>query len=216
MFHGSETSGLPFEGETKGPYAPFEAESIERAGLHHAFVGHFHAPAEGRWHTYPGNPQPLTFGESGTRGAVEITVGPHGDVERRWHVVQASPAHDLEVGLDGVESSDDVRDRVLEALTGLRGVVRLRLVGEVPSEVELEPARLRELTHELDAEPEIDARAARVAYDFETLAREHSVRGQFVRDVQASERFEDEDERRRVLITGLRALEGRSDLEVPA
>jgi hypothetical protein len=38
------------------------------------------------------------------------------------------------------------------------------------------------------------------------------VRGEFVRD--ASESIEDPELRRRVLLTGLRALEGRTDLEV--
>ncbi|MGH9761486.1 MAG: metallophosphoesterase family protein, partial [Blastocatellia bacterium] len=50
------------------------------------------------------------------------------------------------------------------------------------------------------------------AYDFAALAAEPTVRGQFVKDVMASELGE--DERLRVLLTGLRALEGRDDLEV--
>ena len=45
-----------------------------------------------------------------------------------------------------------------------------------------------------------------VTYDFAALAAEQTVRGRFVRDVQASTGL-DEDARRRVLITGLRALE---------
>jgi len=53
-----------------------------------------------------------------------------------------------------------------------------------------------------------------VAYDFVMLAEERTVRGQFVRSVQVASELDD-DERRRVLITGLRALDGRTDeLEV--
>ena len=50
------------------------------------------------------------------------------------------------------------------------------------------------------------------AYDFEAIAEDRTVRGQFVRDVNDADLSQ--DERRRVLTTGLRALEGRSDLEV--
>jgi hypothetical protein len=44
------------------------------------------------------------------------------------------------------------------------------------------------------------------------VAREPTVRGQFVRDVLAAGL--PSDEQRRVVITGLRALDGRADLEV--
>jgi hypothetical protein len=52
----------------------------------------------------------------------------------------------------------------------------------------------------------------RTAYDFDAIGDEKTVRGQFVRDVTAASM--DEDERYRVLVTGLRALAGRDDLEV--
>jgi hypothetical protein len=42
------------------------------------------------------------------------------------------------------------------------------------------------------------------------LALEQTVRGQFVRDVRADPTLTD-DQRRRVLVTGLRALDGRTD-----
>jgi hypothetical protein len=53
-----------------------------------------------------------------------------------------------------------------------------------------------------------------IAYDFGRLEEEQTVRGQFVRDVLADSSLTD-DHRRRVLATGLRALDGRGDeLEV--
>jgi hypothetical protein len=51
-----------------------------------------------------------------------------------------------------------------------------------------------------------------VAYDFESLRKETTVRGQFVDDVLKAEL--PEDDRRAVLVTGLRALESRGDLDV--
>ena len=52
-----------------------------------------------------------------------------------------------------------------------------------------------------------------VAYDLEVIAQERTVRGQFVRDVL--DFGFSAGEQRRVLVTGLRALDGRDDLEVP-
>jgi hypothetical protein len=51
-----------------------------------------------------------------------------------------------------------------------------------------------------------------VAYDLAAIAEETTVRGQFARD--ATSEIADPELRRRVIITGLRALEGRDDLEV--
>jgi hypothetical protein len=49
------------------------------------------------------------------------------------------------------------------------------------------------------------------SYDLEAIHAEATVRGEFARDTLA---ITDDERRRKVLITGLRALEGRADLEV--
>lgn len=49
--------------------------------------------------------------------------------------------------------------------------------------------------------------AVHVDYDIAALAKERTVRGRFVRDVLAAGDLDDE-RRRRVLLTGLRALDG--------
>ncbi len=48
-----------------------------------------------------------------------------------------------------------------------------------------------------------------VGHDLDALADERTVRGQFVRDVRADPSL-DEDTRTRVLLAGLRALDGRT------
>jgi DNA repair exonuclease SbcCD nuclease subunit len=217
LFHGSERSSLPSEGHDKQPHAPFDAEHVERAGLHHALCGHFHRPRDGAWHTYPGNPEPLTFGEDGPRGAVVVDVADGGTVERSRRVVAVTAVHDLDVDLDGCASLQDVRERVAARVAGLEGIARLTLGGELAADVDLRPGA--DLT--LGALPEgsqgLDALVVRtgrlsVAYGIEAIASEPTVRGQFVRDVL--EAGLDADERRRVLVAGLRALDGRDDLEV--
>ncbi len=213
LIHGSERSGLRWQDTGKVPHAPFAEEQVPESGLAHALCGHFHAPRDGQWHTYPGNPDPLTFGESGERGAVVVDVADDGSVRRTRHRVAVSEVHDVEVDLTGVRHESAARDRVARRLAPLTGTVRLALTGEVGSEVVIDPAALADVAPHLDAvvpRPGVLA----VPYDLDRLAAEQTVRGQFVRDVRTDEVLDD-DTRRRVLLTGLRALDGRADaLEV--
>lgn len=212
LFHGSEISALKFQEGGKIAHAPFCAEQIEAAGLDHVFLGHFHTPLDAERHTYPGNPDPLSFGETGLRGAVLCTVGNDGSLVRERFPVAVSQVATVEVNLDQITSVTDVRDRVAGAVAGLSGVVRVTLTGEVPPEVSIHPGDLAGVGAHLDA---LVPRMGRlgVTYDFTALASEPTVRGQFVRDVTAG--IVDEELRRRVLVTGLRALDGRvADLQV--
>lgn len=214
LFHGSEQGELSFQEPSKVPHAPFRAEQVRLAGLDHALVGHFHQPADGREHTYPGNPDPLTFGETGLRGAVLVTVRDDGTVSRERHAVAASQVSDVEVDLTGVTHSGQVAQRVIDGLASRSGTVRVTLLGDIGPDVDL---RLQDLAN-LPL-PHIDAVVSRlgsisVAYDFDRIKGEQTVRGQFVRDVLNADNLS-EEQRQRVLVTGLRALDGRSDeLEV--
>ena len=212
LFHGAERGGLPHQEQGKAPHAPFDAPEIERAGLDHAFLGHFHSPRDAPRHTYPGNPNPLTFGETGPRGAVIATVGADGLVARRRVTVAVSEVHDLTVDVSGAADRQAIRDQVALALIGLEGSVRLTLSGEIEPGVELARADLEPLGEGLDGFV-VRLDAVKIAYDLAAIEREPSVRGQFAKDV-ATRQDLDPDLKRRVLIAGLRALDGRTDLEV--
>lgn len=210
LFHGSLRSGLPFEEDDKQPHAPFDADQIPDAGLHHALLGHFHTPKDGDWHTYPGNPDPLTFGETGDRGVVVVDVQEAGEVVRTRHVVAQSEVSEVTVDVTGCSSLQEVRARTEAALEDLSGIVRVTLEGEVTSDVDVNSS-LEGVGDHLAA---VVCRLGRVtvAYDLDAIAQESTVRGQFVQDVRSAGL--ESDLERRVLITGLRALEGRQDLEV--
>lgn len=213
LFHGSERSGLVAELAGKVPHAPFDAPQIREAGLSHAFVGHYHEPRDAESHTYPGNPDPLSFGETGKRGAVIVDISPDGSVCRDRRVLATSEVHDIETDITGCTNFQEIRDRAAATLSGLTGVARLTLTGELSPDVDLDLESLRHLVHELDAPPVVRTRNLAVGYYLNDIAKEPTVRGQFVRDVLAAAL--DEDEGRRILFTGLRALEGRDDLELP-
>ena len=213
VFHGSEQSGLAWQEAGKVPHAPFTEAQVSRSGLNHVFVGHFHTPRSGNSHTYPGNPEPLEFGETGERGAVIATVGANGEVERRRVALSDTEVHDVDVNLTGISHAGEVRGRVHAAVAGISGLVRATLHGEVDPTADVRVTDLQ------DSAPHLEGLVVRigalsVAYDFTSLAQEQTVRGQFVRDVMGAAAL-DESKRRRILVTGLRALDGRGDeLEV--
>jgi DNA repair protein SbcD/Mre11 len=213
LFHGSETAALGFQEGGKAAHAPFSAAQIEDAHLDHAFLGHFHSPRDSARHTYPGNPDPLSFGETGQRGPVLFTVNDDGRITRERFTVAMSHVTSVDVDLTGIASSSDVRDRVAEAVSALSGIVRVTLIGEVGPDVDVHLGDFSGVGPHLDAlVPRLGGIG--VTYDFAALAQEQTVRGRFVRDVQDSTSL-DEDARRRVLVTGLRALDGRTkELEV--
>jgi len=208
--HASERTALPWQELGKQPHAPFEAAELDEAGLHHAFLGHYHVPRDAERHTYPGNPDPLEFGETGQRGAVLATLSADGTIGRERRSVAVSEVHDLTVTLLGAAHGEEVAEAVARVLSGLNGFVRLTLAGEVAASLELDLADLRRLGDHLDA---LALRVGELTtgYDMREIERETTVRGQFARSVSG---IEDPDLRRRVLLTGLRALEGRRDLEV--
>ena len=211
LAHASERALLAQQGSGKLPYAPFDGDELKAAGVAHAFLGHFHVPRDADRYTYPGNPDPLEFGETGERGAVLAVVGPDGSVARERMSVAASLVHDVGIALDEVTHADQVRRRVEAALAPLSGCVRVTLSGDVAPSVEVDLAGLSGLGAHLD-DLVIRAGSLRAAYDLEAIGAEATVRGQFVRLANAE--IADPEQRRRVVVTGLRGLDGRRDLEV--
>ncbi len=213
LFHGSELSGLPYQESGKRPHAPFSAAQIDEAGLDHAMLGHFHTPKDAERHTYPGNPDPLSFGETGDRAAVLLEFDGNGGVRRERFPVASTVVGDAVVTLDGPTNAQEVREQVAAVLAPLTGVVRVTLQGDVAPELDLQLADLTNVAPHLEAlVPRLGE--LHVTYDFEAIAAERTVRGQFVADVLRSPDLDDAA-RRRVLVTGLRALDGRSqELEV--
>ena len=211
LFHGSEVSGLPQEGREKAPHAPFSAADIVRAGIHHAFLGHYHRPHDAERYTYPGNPDPLAFGERGDRGPVVISVQPDGRISRERHSVAVTESHDVEVDVSGCRSRRDILAAIETRAQAFSGMARFTLAGELADDIDLRFDDVATVTPNLDAAT-VRIGAVHTAYDSNAFVCESSVRGEFVRQVLQADIAE--DERRRVLVTGLRALEGRDDLEV--
>ena len=140
---------------------------------------------------------------------VIVTVLENGQVERERRHVGVTVAHDLTLSVTGLASQQGVRDQMRLLLDGRHGVARVTVEGELEPRIDLHVMDLLDVQHELEG-LQVRLGDIRPAYDLATIAQEATVRGRFVRDVLDAAL--DETERRRVLMVGLRALEGRSDL----
>ena len=212
LFHGAEKTWLTDQGEGKEPHAAFDAVEIERAGFAHAFLGHYHRPRNSRFLTYPGNPDPLDFGETGNRGIVIASVARDGQIQREQRSVVATETHDVALDITACATRQQVIDRLEEHVGDAGGFVRVTVSGDLDPDMDLGESHIRECLRGFDA-VQVRWGEVRPAYNLEALRKEETVQGQFVREVIDSDL--PEDEKRRVLMMGLRALDGRSDLEVP-
>ena len=215
LFHGSERGWFTEQGKSKNLHSPFDTEQIEGAGIDHAFLGHYHRPKDDPRFTYPGNPDPLSFGEDGERGIVVATVGGDGSVERERVRVAVTEVHDIDVDISDCASQQDVRDLIAERIKDLVGISRLTLFGDIDPNLELQPGDLNDLQAlpaNRDLALKVQIGRVQMGYDLEAIKNEPTVRGKFVTNVMSADMTE--EEQRKVLVTGLRALDGRKDLEV--
>jgi DNA repair exonuclease SbcCD nuclease subunit len=212
VFHGSEVGGFALQGDDKRQHAPFHAAQVAEAGLAFAFVGHYHHPTRSDHHAYPGSPQPLSFGAA-AGGLLLADVADDGTVGLEHVDVAAAHLHDLQVDVSECLSGTELRDAVRGAVAGLEGAARIDLVGDLALDLEWHDDLLRDVGPGLDA-LKVRTSGLRPAVDLEALAALDNVEGEFIRLVRDLPDL-DADIRRRVVLTGLRALSGRSDLEVP-
>ncbi len=221
VLHGSETSRFSREqlaDPDKFAHAPFRESDVERAGLAHVFAGHYHRASSTALCTYPGNPDPLTFGEDralSPRGLVFATIGSSGTVEvEPPRDVSVSRVFSVEVDCAGTSDRRDLIDRVLESVVEATGgqtagsFVRVSLAGTVAPEVDVDSIDEIVAAELVDAAGVwVDAGRLRRGVDYGAFESEQSVRGEFIRAVLAAA---DLDDRLKdmVIETGLAALEG--------
>ena len=119
--------------------------------------------------------------------------------------------HDVALDITGCTSGQEIRSRARDALEGLTGVARVTVSGELEPDVNFRADDVSDVATHLEA---VVTRRGHleVSYDVEALRLQPTVEGQFVRSVEEAD-LED-DERRQVLVAGLRALHGRDDLEI--
>ena len=139
------------------------------------------------------------------------TVDSEGRITIERYIVAQTSVHDIEIDISDYTTQQQIRDKLAELADGLSGFARLTVRGSISPEVSFMESDLRDAMSAFNA-VQIRQGALRAGYDFEALRVEPTVRGQFVADILDAGL--DPAEERRVLTIGLRALEGRRDLEV--
>lgn len=210
LFHAAEISGVGRE-SLADPCAEFDENALERAGFDHALVGHYELPHFGVLHTYAGAPVAHRFGVRGQRGAVVVTIGRDGVVDRELVPISSPDLQDIQVDLSGARSKSDVLRRVGDALNGSSGVVLLVLAGRLAPDIAVTRDDLVRLASTPDSV--IVQWDVGVDLDVDQVSDEPTIRGQFVRDVMSGDLAEDRQQR--ALLIGLRALSGDDHLEGP-
>jgi DNA repair exonuclease SbcCD nuclease subunit len=206
LFHGSERGQLPMQGEGKEDHAPFSESKIAQAGFRFGLVGHFHTPRVTPQMIYPGNPEPLTFGELGQRGAAEVDFSSEPPVVK-IHTVGTFTLSDVEVDVTGCRHSEALVQRAQEALpVGPNTGARVRVVGELALGLQIGPSQLVERLREGGRCVEV-VFATRPELNLEELSRAPDIRGQFVRGLMARGDF-DTELVQSALRAGVEALRG--------
>ncbi|MBV8222601.1 MAG: metallophosphoesterase [Candidatus Eremiobacteraeota bacterium] len=212
LFHGSDRDKLP---PHKDCVAPFRDDDIARTKAAHAMVGHFHGMLRGAHYAYPGSLEPHSPAQDGRHTASLVTLDQDSvavdfiDVSRTRYATQ-------ELDVSGLG------DRAALAREALRRVAstvdrpgevfcRLRLVGNAPPTLDLDPA---DLQRELQAQfPGASVEDASAALDADDVAREgYTVRAEFVKEMRrriASAPSEERPALERALHYGLLAFAGK-------
>ncbi|HUY61366.1 MAG TPA: DNA repair exonuclease [Candidatus Dormibacteraeota bacterium] len=180
LVHGSEAGALQFEGGAKVDHAPFQEAEIAAAGFVFALCGHYHTPRSTPRLCYPGNPEPLTFGETGERGAMLVDFGTTPPTVTRHRVATFSVA-DTEVDISACTHRDAVIEAIRAAVPGRDDrCVRVRVVGDLQPTVAPAPQTVLDAVRgpERCCVIEWDTR---LADDLDALATAPDIRGEFVR-----------------------------------
>lgn len=191
LVHGSDAERCP---PNKRATAPFTLAEIARSGATLALAGHYHggyvACADGATLAYPGSPEPIKFGESGTHGALVVRI--EGDAVRVEAVELArTRLVDRTCDLSGASNEPAVLTSVEAALAGLGtdDFVRLRLGGQVAEGTRVDATLIAERYG--SALGALDVLDRTRAYDYARLAHEPTVRGRVVADLLALSNGED-------------------------
>jgi DNA repair protein SbcD/Mre11 len=189
-------------------YRPVTRAQLRATGVAYAMLGHFHDGRGDGFLCYPGSPEPLDWGErSGAHGASIVEVAP-GAVMAEAIPIATRRYAERTVSVAGASGSAQVEVAVATAASEEVGAsLRVVLTGEVEPGCEIDPRSISERCAAGLTELAIVDRTV-PAYDLDALAREGSVRGRFVARLLHS----GDPDAHEAILTGLRALDGRTEV----
>lgn len=186
MIHG--TLDMEF---TNQAYKPVTTRELEGLGYDYYAMGHFHRlrddyPLKNAFN--PGSPEPLGFDEQGFHGAFIVNMTMEQD-KKSIRVEKFETAnrsyHDKSLDITGCKALEEVKMRILGLLEGLRpdrDLIRITLAGR--TDLSLETDLLTEFFSEDWFYLQIYNNTQK-DFDLEELEKDTSLKGAFVREVNA-------------------------------
>ena len=186
LVHGSDEARCP---PNKRVTAPFNAAEVVASGASLLLTGHYHGGyvvKQGRKPilAYPGSPEPIKFGEGPAHGALAVTVD-GASLDVRPIPTARTRMSDITCDLGGVAHEHGAFERILPALAGYGAddFVRLHLTGIVAEGTRLDRALIEDRLGTTLGSLEVSDETR--SFDYESIAREPTVRGHVVRDLVA-------------------------------
>jgi DNA repair protein SbcD/Mre11 len=180
LLHASDMSALP---QDVSSYAPIVPGQVQDCGFGHALLGHYHDGRTGPWITYPGSPEPLTWGEAGPHCVAMVSITDEGLIDVTLEPINQRRFAKERVDVSGMTSREQVREAMLglRAGSGLDGaVVQAVLIGERSRSMDLDPEALAVECGEGFAYLEFRDQTT-ATHDLSQVVQEFTSRGEFVR-----------------------------------
>ncbi|KXG76410.1 metallophosphoesterase family protein [Thermotalea metallivorans] len=197
-------------------YNPIARGTIESSGLDYLALGHRHSFSgvtklgATSW-SYCGNPEGRAFDELGSKGVVVGTVE-KGRCELSFREICKRKYMVAKVDVEGVGTYEEIVERIREQITDPereRNLYKIILTGEIGEGFSIHREVLQDKLHgDFYYIKLVDETT--FAVDYESLAREFSLKGIFVRNMKEKiDRASNEEERKRLICAlklGMKAL----------
>lgn len=185
---------------------------LQNANIDYLALGHIHdfkiekLDSRGVW-CYSGCLEGRGFDECGEKGFVLLDIE-NGNVKSQFVPFGSRTIHEVNVTLNGAMSYNEIMDAIKKGLHGIyaKDIVQVVIQGEINEETEVEPDAYQAafqnyyfyIRFKDKTEPKIE---------YEKYANDVSLKGEFIRLV--AEQDISEEEKTRIIMTGLKALAGR-------
>lgn len=156
---------------------------------------------------YPGSLEALSFDEAGTKGFMEIDTD--GDkIEPQFVRSGKRVVYDINIDITGYKNDEEIEKLIKENIVGLDGSSMIKII--LRGTVELGSVRnLDDIEAQLSKNYfgfVISDDELRLALDVDSYKFDKTLKGEFIRLVLSGE--EDDEERKAIIETGLKALSG--------
>jgi DNA repair exonuclease SbcCD nuclease subunit len=212
--HGSDESCRP---DRHHPYRPFQPPELDAWPLLYAALGHYHRfivlPAQRVRAVYCGSPTPQCFADTEEHGVVLARID-GASVHVELLPLPGRRFVTLRLDVSGADTQAELVQRLQAGVAAAQlqeDFLRLHLQGSLPPDLEVDVQALQEALRSLVHDVELRDETV-PEYDLAAIAREATVRGQFVRTLSARLEAAGDGERdvvRRALYFGLDAFAGR-------